>query len=141
MPELENKLAAPEGCAPLTCSACGGSGLGKPMYRPEIDKPQRDRCYTCKGTGIANVPDDFEARMMEMDIHELRSRILTQRDYLKRFHACLDGLEIPADCNTSIDGCRTHHDIRWIAEKLISRLPNVKEHATLSAGGERRSRG
>lgn len=21
------------------------------MYRPEIDKPQRDRCYTCKGTG------------------------------------------------------------------------------------------
>ena len=25
--------------------------MGKPMYRPEIDKVQRDRCYTCKGTG------------------------------------------------------------------------------------------
>jgi len=33
------------------CSACGGSGLGPAMYRPEIDKTQRDRCYTCKGTG------------------------------------------------------------------------------------------
>jgi hypothetical protein len=34
-----------------TCPACGGSGLGPAMYRPEIDKTQRDRCYTCKGTG------------------------------------------------------------------------------------------
>lgn len=25
MPELENKRTAPEGCAPLTCSACGRS--------------------------------------------------------------------------------------------------------------------
>ena len=36
--------------API-CSDCGGSGLGNPMYRPEIDKTQRDRCYTCRGTG------------------------------------------------------------------------------------------
>lgn len=26
--------------------------MGKPMYRPEIDKVQRDRCYTCQGAGI-----------------------------------------------------------------------------------------
>ena len=25
--------------------------MGKPMYNPEIDKTQRDRCYTCQGTG------------------------------------------------------------------------------------------
>lgn len=38
--------------AATTCSACKGSGMGKPMYRPEIDKVQRDRCYTCQGAGI-----------------------------------------------------------------------------------------
>lgn len=37
--------------AATTCSACGGSGMGKPMYRPEIDKVQRDRCYQCQGKG------------------------------------------------------------------------------------------
>ena len=37
--------------AATTCSACGGSGMGPAMYRPEIDKTQRDRCYTCQGSG------------------------------------------------------------------------------------------
>ena len=108
--------------------------MGKPMYRPEIDQTQRDPCFTCQGTGKADAPDDFEERMMEMDIHELRSRILIQRDYLRKMHSCLDGLKIPADCNTNIDGCRDHHDIRWIVKKLISRLPNETSAAT---GSER----
>lgn len=30
--------------------------MGQPMYRPEIDKAQRDRCYTCKGTGTTAPP-------------------------------------------------------------------------------------
>ena len=46
-PESETPVAAA-----TTCSACGGSGMGKPMYRPEINKAQRDRCYTCQGAGI-----------------------------------------------------------------------------------------
>ena len=52
------KAAKPRRTKPLmavapasACSACGGSGEGPPMYRPEIDKVQRDRCYTCQGTG------------------------------------------------------------------------------------------
>jgi hypothetical protein len=31
--------------------------MGPAMYRPEIDKTQRDRCYTCKGTGKAPCPN------------------------------------------------------------------------------------
>jgi len=39
--------------APATsCSACGGSGIGPSRYRPETDKPYRDKCYHCHGTGI-----------------------------------------------------------------------------------------
>ena len=38
----------------MPCSACGGSGDGPPMYRCEIDKVQRDRCYWCHGTGLKN---------------------------------------------------------------------------------------
>lgn len=45
------KLKSFTGSNAPTCSACGGTGMGPAMYRPEIDKTQRDRCYTCKGTG------------------------------------------------------------------------------------------
>lgn len=75
--------------------------------------------------------------MMDMDIHELRSRILTQRDYLKKLHSCLDGLEIPAGCNSNIDGCRDHRDIRWIVKKLLSRLPNAEVWDGASEAGTR----
>jgi hypothetical protein len=50
---MSKKLESETPVAAAThCSACGGSGMGKPMYRPEIDKVQRDRCYYCQGTGI-----------------------------------------------------------------------------------------
>jgi hypothetical protein len=93
---------------------------------PEGCPSQRKALGPSDVTACSAAPDDFEERMMEMDIHELRSRILTQRDYLKKMHSCLDGLKIPADCITNIDGCRDHHDIRWIVKKLISRLPNAE---------------
>lgn len=54
--------------AATTCSACGGSGEGPPMYRPEIDKTQRDRCYWCQGGGkknpIAECTMDQAARLV-----------------------------------------------------------------------------
>jgi len=50
---LKLEETADGGCPPATCSACGGSGLGKQMYT-EIDNTwRRDRCYTCKGTGTS----------------------------------------------------------------------------------------
>jgi hypothetical protein len=52
-PKRPTKKKAGGDCPSAPCSACGGSGMGKPMYRPEIDKTQRDRCYTCKGTGTS----------------------------------------------------------------------------------------
>ena len=66
---------------------------------------------------------DFERRVAEMDIYELRSRVLTQRDYLARWGACLDNLPLPEKCGT-IDGCRLPGDVRKIVERILARLPN-----------------
>jgi len=61
---------------------------------------------------------DFECRVNHMDEDELRRRVLTQRDYLKRWAGCLDGIDLPVNINASFDGCRGHDDVRLIVERL-----------------------
>ena len=58
--EIEGTSEVGAGCPVVPCSACGGSGLGNPIYRPEVDKTQRDRCYTCQGSGIIGGEWDVE---------------------------------------------------------------------------------
>jgi len=68
---MSEKLESETPVAAAThCSACGGSGMGKPMYRPEIDKVQRDRCYYCQGTGKA------KPESMDMFPHEMIKRAI-----------------------------------------------------------------
>lgn len=69
---------------------------------------------------------DFERRLAEMDIHELRSRVLTQRDYLRRWASCVDGLPLPDTCGT-IDGCRLPRDVTRIVERILAKLPTDAE--------------
>lgn len=64
--------------------------------------------------------DPFKDSVLEMDADELRSRVLCQRDYLRRFYCCLDDIKIPKSCDQSINGCRDHHNIADIVTKLVN---------------------
>jgi hypothetical protein len=50
----------------------------------------------------------FAERVAEMSLHELRRRVLTQRDYIARFQACVDGFGL----RHGLDGHRLPGDIR-----------------------------
>lgn len=64
---------------------------------------------------------NFVDEVTGMSIVELRSRVLCQRDYLRRFYRCLDGLPIPKDIPQLFDECRDPRIIRSIVEALIER--------------------
>jgi len=64
-------------------------------------------------------------RVAEMDRDELADRVLCQRDYLRRFYGCLDGLPLPKE-SQGMDGARDYKVIRSIVEKLIENQQTPK---------------
>ncbi len=65
--------------------------------------------------------DDFARRVAEMDVHELRERVVRQRDYIASYASCLDNLPL-LDHSGTTDGCRLPDDIRRNVERTIERL-------------------
>jgi hypothetical protein len=64
-------------------------------------------------------------RLEKMERDELADRVLCQRDYLRRFYGCLDGLPLPSG-SQGMEGARDYNAIRAIVEKLIENLQPPK---------------
>lgn len=69
--------------------------------------------------------DDFARRVQSMDMHELRSRVITQRDYLRDHGTALQGLGIPADIMRPRD-VLFPSEIRHVVSALLDRLAAVR---------------
>ena len=90
------------------------------MYRPEIDRTQRDRCYTCRGTGVSALLttsldlQPYQVRMLDMMLslpEGVKWRLMIGR-------GCFSG------SYGEKDGKLTH---RWDGKQWVS-LPNVTTH-------------
>ena len=101
MPELENKLAAPEGCAPLTCSALDAA-LAQVDFGPcrGAERPQDwinvagPMCAHCEGVE---------------DVNLAAARIIAA-EYRKALDV------ISAIEERYIDGCDTYEDWRFMGQ-------------------------
>lgn len=113
MPELENKLAAPEGCAPLTCSALDAAlalvdfgpcrGAERPQDWINVAGPM---CAHCEGVE---------------DVNLAAARIIAA-EYRKAL-AVIESIE-----ERYIDGCDTYEDWKFMGSTARDYLlpPNVK---------------
>jgi hypothetical protein len=120
MPELENKLAAPEGCAPLTCSALDGAlalvdfgpcrGAERPQDWINVAGPM---CAHCEGVE---------------DVNLAAARIIAA-EYRKAL-AVIEAIE-----ERYIDGCDTYDDWKFMGQTARDYLlpPNVQGMAAGAA--------
>jgi hypothetical protein len=101
MPELENKLAAPEGCAPLTCSSlcdrCSGTG----SYLDTMESRKRrvfcnhDATYRrCACGSDCNWIDDEEQCWGQVDMED-------EDDEGNQWHTCEGHREMLDWCRNS----------------------------------------
>ena len=113
MPELENKLAAPEGCAPLTCSALDAAlaladfgpcrGAERPQDWINVAGPM---CAHCEGVEDVNLA---AARIIAAEYREAL--------------AVIESIE-----ERYIDGCDTYEDWKFMGQTASDYLlpPNVR---------------
>jgi hypothetical protein len=86
------------------------------MHRPEIDKPQRDRCYTCQGTG--EKPDGNA--MFDPDI---LSRAVMDDETAEKFRRESKQVILRDPITEARVVCYRHPDGRVLVDAI--RLPNA----------------
>ena len=124
MPELENKLAAPEGCAPLTCSALDAA-LALVDFGPcKTAARQQDwmtvasaMCAHCEGAE---------------DVNLAAARIIAA-EYRKAL-AVIEAIE-----ERYIDGCDTYEDWKFMGDcaRTYLRPPRLQYNELLMAVGNK----
>jgi len=96
--------------------------MGKPMYRPEIDKVQRDRCYTCQGSGLS-APRPPLVEWQAANLHPCDGRGSTVKAWQLRVKG---RVILNAVAMSDLHEAVTVEDRQMIGQALSEYLPNVE---------------